>query len=63
MRTLLDSHEVTVLDSFHTGRMKNLESVRRDIKVIKGSCNDCLDLGLEPEIIFHLGIPSSSPNV
>ena len=39
--------------------MSNLESVREDIEVIKGSCNDCLDLGLEPEIIFHLGIPTS----
>ena len=57
----MDSHEVTVLDSFHTGSMSNLESVREDINVIKGSCNDCLDLDLEPEIIFHLGIPSSSP--
>ena len=41
--------------------MSNLESVREEIRVIKGSCNDCLDLDLEPEIIFHLGIPSSSP--
>ena len=55
----MDSHEVTVPDSFHTGSMSDLESVREDIKVIKGSCNNCLDL--EPEIIFHLGIPSSSP--
>ena len=57
----MDSHEVTVLYNFHTGSMKNLESVRKDIKVIRGSCNDCLELDLEPEIIFHLGIPSSSP--
>jgi len=41
--------------------MDNLESVRKDIEVIKGSCNDCLELDLETEIIFHLGIPSSSP--
>ena len=33
------------------------------MKFIKGSCNNCLDLGLEPDIIFHLGIPSSSPSV
>jgi len=61
VEALVDSYEVTVLDNFHTGSMDNLESVRKDIKVIKGSCNDCLDLGLEPDIIFHLGIPSSSP--
>ena len=36
LRTLLDSHEVTVLDSFHTGSMDNLESVREEIRVMKG---------------------------
>jgi len=57
----VDKHEVTVLDNFHTGSMSNLELVRKDIKVIKGSCNDCLALNLSPDIIYHLGIPSSSP--
>lgn len=57
----MDKHEVTVLDNFHTGSMSNLELVRKDIKVIKGSCNDCLALNLSPDIIYHLGIPSSSP--
>lgn len=61
VEALIDDNEVTVLDNLHTGSMDNLKSVPRDVKFIKGSCNDCLDLGLEPEIIFHLGIPSSSP--
>ena len=61
MEALVDDHEVTVLDNLHTGNIDNLKSVQKDVKFIKGSCNDCLDLGLEPEIIFHLGIPSSSP--
>jgi len=61
VEALVDDYEVTVLDSLHTGSMDNLKSVQKDVKFIKGSCNDCLDLGLEPEIIFHLGIPSSSP--
>lgn len=61
VEALVGSYEVTVLDNFQTGSMNNLEKVRKDIKVIKGSCNDCLNLGLEPDIIFHLGIPSSSP--
>jgi UDP-glucose 4-epimerase len=61
VEALVGSYEVNVLDNFQTGSMNNLEKVRKDIKVIKGSCNDCLNLGLEPDIIFHLGIPSSSP--
>lgn len=61
VEALVDDYEVTILDSLHTGSMDNLKSVQKDVKFIKGSCNNCLDLGLEPEIIFHLGIPSSSP--
>ncbi len=62
VETLVNDYEVTVLDSLHTGSIDNLKSVQKDVKFIKGSCNNCLDLGLEPhDIIFHLGIPSSSP--
>lgn len=61
VEAIVDNYEVTVLDNFHTGSMNNLESVRNDIRVIKGSSNDCLNMGLDPDIIFHLGIPSSSP--
>ena len=61
VESIVDKYEVTVLDNFHTGSMSNLDSVKKDIKVIKGSCNDCLGLDLQPEVIFHLGIPSSSP--
>ncbi|MBK7385754.1 MAG: NAD-dependent epimerase/dehydratase family protein [Methanothrix sp.] len=58
---LVDDYEVTVLDNLHTGSIDNLQSVKKDVNFIKGSCNNCLDLGLQPEVIFHLGIPSSSP--
>lgn len=61
VEALVDGCEVTVLDSLHTGSMKNLEGVAKDIRFIKGSSNDCLALGLKPDLIFHLGIPSSSP--
>lgn len=61
VEALVDSCEVTVLDSFHTGSVKNLEGIAKDIKVIRGSCNDCLTFGLQPDVIYHLGIPSSSP--
>lgn len=61
VEALVDSCEVTVLDNLHTGSMKNLEVVGKDIKMVEGSCNDCLSFGLKPDVIFHLGIPSSSP--
>ena len=61
VEAIVDKYEVTVLDNFHTGSMGNLERVRKRVNVIKGSCNDCQTLNLNPDVIFHLGIPSSSP--
>lgn len=61
VEALVDDYEVTVLDNLQTGSIKNLGEVRKDIKVIEGSCNECLSFNLAPDIIFHLGIPSSSP--
>ncbi len=61
VEALVDDYEVTVLDNLHTGCTDNLQSVQNEVEFIKGSCNDCLNFGLGPEIIFHLGIPSSSP--
>jgi len=61
VEVLSDRYEVTVLDNLHTGSIKNLEKVSKDVKVIEGSCNDCLSFDISPDVIFHLGIPSSSP--
>jgi UDP-glucose 4-epimerase len=61
VEALVDEHEVTVLDNFHTGSMQNLETVKDKINIIEGSSNDVLSLDISPEVIFHLGIPSSSP--
>ena len=61
VEAIVDKYEVTVLDNFHTGSMSNLDLVRSDVMVIKGSCNDCLAFNLKPDVIYHLGIPSSSP--
>jgi UDP-glucose 4-epimerase len=58
---IIDKYEVTILDNFHTGSMSNLETIKKDIHVIKGSCNDALAFNLSPDVIYHLGIPSSSP--
>jgi UDP-glucose 4-epimerase len=60
VEAIVDDFEVTILDSLQTGSLKNLEAVR-DVKIIEKSSNDCLSLDLKPDVIFHLGIPSSSP--
>ena len=61
VEALAKEHQITVLDNFHTGSMENLNGLQKKIRVLKGSCNDCLSLDLKPDLIFHLGIPSSSP--
>jgi len=52
-------HEVSVLDSFHTGSRDNLDGL--DAQVIQASCREIGRLGLRCDVVFHLGIPSSSP--
>lgn len=54
--------DVTVLDDFSTGSMENLKSVRGKVKVIRAPCSRLPRLKLpRAELIFHIGIPSSSP--
>ncbi len=53
---------VTVLDDFSSGSMENLKLVRDKVKIMRASCSELLNLKTpRAEIIFHLGIPSSSP--
>lgn len=61
VEAIVDQCEVTVLDNFQTGSIRNLKSIKDDINVIKGSCNNCQASQLCPDVIYHLGIPSSSP--
>lgn len=58
---LAAGEDVTVLDNMHTGSPANLEGLNDSITVIKASCNDLPRMGLHPDEIYHLGIPSSSP--
>ncbi|MBP7070257.1 MAG: GDP-mannose 4,6-dehydratase [Methanothrix sp.] len=58
---LKDGEEVVVVDNMHTGSPANLEGLRGSLRLIQGSCNDLPGLDLEPQQIYHLGIPSSSP--
>jgi UDP-glucose 4-epimerase len=58
---LADGEEVVVVDNMHTGSPANLAGLQGSLGLIRASCNDLPDLDLQPERIYHLGIPSSSP--
>ncbi|RLG56756.1 MAG: nucleoside-diphosphate sugar epimerase [Hadesarchaea archaeon] len=54
--------DVTILDNFVTGAMENLRTVQNKVNVIRAPCSAIPKLELsEIELIFHMGIPSSSP--
>lgn len=68
IKELIKQHTIIVLDNLHTGSYKNLEDIKEQIQFINESCNNInrkydninrLDQNMD--IIFHLGIPSSSP--
>ena len=58
---LADGEEVVVVDNMHTGSPANLAGLNGSPNLIRASCNDLPGLDLQPERIYHLGIPSSSP--
>ena len=58
---LKDGEEVMVLDNMHTGSPANLAGLQGSINLIQAGCNELPSLDLQPERIYHLGIPSSSP--
>ncbi len=54
--------EITVVDNLSTGTEENLNEVKGEIELIDAPCNDIPNLDLEePDLIYHIGIPSSSP--
>ena len=60
---LIKEHDVTVLDNFHTGSADNLKDLKDKITIIEDSCGNISNRlsNSDPDAIFHLGIPSSSP--
>jgi UDP-glucose 4-epimerase len=58
---LADGEEVIVLDNLHTGSLENLAGLQGSVELIQASCNAIPNLDLQPDKIYHLGIPSSSP--
>ena len=60
---LCDSNTVYVVDNMNTGSILNLkESMKRSgVKLFRKDAKDVHRLGLRPDVIFHLGMYSSSP--
>jgi Nucleoside-diphosphate-sugar epimerases len=58
---LASGDEVTVLDNLMTGSLTNLEGLDGNLDFVEGSCVDVARLAHDPDAIYHLGIPSSSP--
>ncbi len=58
---LASGMDVVVLDNFSTGSRENLVGLSRKLEVVEGSCLDLPNLDLNPDGIYHLGVPSSSP--
>ena len=69
VKELVKEHSIIILDNFHTGSYDNLKDIKQQISIINDSCNninrpdsnirkiDCSNIYM----IFHLGIPSSTP--
>ena len=53
--------DVLVLDNMHTGSLENLAGLEGRLELIPRSCSDLSSLDIHPQMIYHLGIPSSSP--
>ncbi len=58
VKALSDS-DVTVVDNFHTGDPSNLDGFAG--RVIKSDSKDVSSIDFKPDVIFHLGMYSSSP--
>lgn len=58
-RLLKEGYSVKVFDNMHTGDPSNLKGLA--VKIFRDSYNKMDSLIQEPGMIFHLGIPSSSP--
>jgi len=54
-----EGYSVVVFDSLHTGSLKNIEGL--DVEFFNEPYSKLPELVPEAEVVFHLGIPSSSP--
>jgi len=58
-RLVKEGYSVVVFDNLHTGSLKNIEGL--NVEYFNESYSKMANLVPKAEVIFHLGIPSSSP--
>ena len=58
-RLVKDGYSVVVFDNLHTGNLRNIEGL--DVEFYNEPYSKMMEIVPEAEVIFHLGIPSSSP--
>jgi UDP-glucose 4-epimerase len=60
---LAQSNKVTVVDNMHTGSKKNLDAAMAtgNVKLVKADSKEIAKVAPPPDIIFHLGMYSSTP--
>lgn len=58
-RLVLEGHEITVIDNFHTGNKKNLEGL--SVEIVEGNASKITTTNTAVDGVFHLGVYSSSP--
>jgi len=58
-RLVKEGHSVTVFDNLHTGNLRNIEGL--NVKFHKEPYSRLIDLVPRADVVFHMGIPSSSP--
>lgn len=62
VNTLCASNKVMILDNMHSGSMANVEESRKlGAEFFKGDSGEIAKVHFDPDIIFHLGIYSSTP--
>jgi len=58
-RLVRDGYSVTIFDNLHTGSLENIKGL--DVEFFNGPYSKMADIVPKADVVFHLGIPSSSP--
>ena len=59
---LVKKHDIIVLDNLHSGSKTNLKNVKNKITFVESACKNIEKMSLpEVDLIYHLGMASSSP--
>ena len=62
VNSLCADNDVLIIDNLHTGSMDNVkESIKLGAKFYKGDAGDIATTHFDPDLIFHLGMYSSTP--